>query len=158
MGLNGQVTSDVVEAAWHVIFLKAIGCGFLVCSPSIMHLLVSTLGQPSMRKDVALSRSAHRQLCQGCITNSLAAGHVNNVLRHTEPGRDFQNPRPAYSLLYYHHRQIPHLVEYMYMASICMMLGARLTVGAFLWKCMLPITLDNAIGGAVFVGVYNWWA
>lgn len=52
----------------------------------------------------------------------------------------------------------PHLVEYMYMASICMMLGARLTVGAFLWKCMLPITLDNAIGGAVFVGVYNWWA
>ena len=22
---------------------------------------------------------------------------------------------------------------------------------------MLPITLGNAIGGAVFVGAYNWW-
>lgn len=29
-GLIAQVTRDVVEARWHVIFLKAIGCGFLV--------------------------------------------------------------------------------------------------------------------------------
>ena len=51
----------------------------------------------------------------------------------------------------------PHTVEYMYLASIGMMLGAPLSVGAFLWKCMLPITLGNTIGGAVFVGAYSWW-
>ena len=29
-GLMAQVRSDLVEAAWHVIFLKAVACGFLV--------------------------------------------------------------------------------------------------------------------------------
>jgi len=29
-GTVEQVTSDVVEAKWHVIFLKAMACGFLV--------------------------------------------------------------------------------------------------------------------------------
>ena len=53
--------------------------------------------------------------------------------------------------------RFPHTVEYMYLATIGMMLGAPLSVAAFLWKCMLPITLGNAIRGAVFVGVYNWW-
>ena len=51
----------------------------------------------------------------------------------------------------------PHTVEYMYLASIGMMLGSPLSIAAFLWKCLLPITLGNTIGGAVFVGVYNWW-
>lgn len=31
------------------------------------------------------------------------------------------------------------------------------SVGGFLWKCMLPITLGNAIGGAVFVSAFNWY-
>ena len=35
-GLVAQVTSDVVEAAWHVIFLKAIACGFLVCAKDLI--------------------------------------------------------------------------------------------------------------------------
>ena len=39
-----------------------------------------------------------------------------------------------------------------------MILGAPLSVGGDLWKCMLPITLGNAVGGALFVGAYNWWA
>ena len=51
----------------------------------------------------------------------------------------------------------PHTVEYMYLTSIGMMLGAPLSVGGFLWKCMLPITLGNSVGAAVFVGLYNWW-
>lgn len=53
--------------------------------------------------------------------------------------------------------RFPHTVEYMYLAPTAMMLGAPLTVGGFLWKCMLPITLGNAIGGALFLGAYNWW-
>ena len=53
--------------------------------------------------------------------------------------------------------QFPHTVEYMYLTSIGMMLGAPVSVAAFLWKCMLPITLGNTVGGAVFVGAYNWW-
>jgi len=44
----------------------------------------------------------------------------------------------------------------MYMGTTGMMLGARLTVGMFLWKCMLPIILGNTIGGA-FTGVYHYW-
>lgn len=38
-----------------------------------------------------------------------------------------------------------------------MMLGAPLSAGDFLWKCMLPITLGNALGGAIFVGAFNWY-
>ena len=53
--------------------------------------------------------------------------------------------------------RFPHTVEYMYLGSTGMMLGAPLSVGGFLWKCMLPITLGNTIGGALFVGAYNWW-
>ncbi len=51
----------------------------------------------------------------------------------------------------------PHTVEYMYLTSIDMMLRALLSIGGFLWECMLPITLGNTVGGAVFVGAYNWW-
>lgn len=53
--------------------------------------------------------------------------------------------------------RFPHTVEYMYLTSIGMMLGAPLSIAAFLWKCMLPVTLGNGIGGALFVGAYNWW-
>ena len=41
-GLISQVTSDVVEAAWHVIFLKAIGCGFLVRRNSALPCQIRT--------------------------------------------------------------------------------------------------------------------
>ena len=30
-GLINQVTRDIVDSPWHVIFLRAIACGFLVC-------------------------------------------------------------------------------------------------------------------------------
>lgn len=29
-GIVGQVTSDIIDPAWHCIFLRALGCGFLV--------------------------------------------------------------------------------------------------------------------------------
>jgi len=45
----------------------------------------------------------------------------------------------------------------MYLGSIGMMLGAPLSIGAFFWKCLLPISLGNIIGGAVFSGAYLWW-
>lgn len=54
--------------------------------------------------------------------------------------------------------RFPHTVEYMYLGSIGMMLGAPISIGAFLWKCLLPDTLGNAVSGALFVGAYNWWA
>jgi len=50
-----------------------------------------------------------------------------------------------------------HTVEYMYLGLTGMMLGAPLSVGGFLYKCMLPITLGNTIGGALFTGLYSWW-
>lgn len=53
--------------------------------------------------------------------------------------------------------RLPHTVKLMYLASVGMMEGAPLSFGGFLWKCMLPITLGNTVGGAVLVGAYNWW-
>jgi len=53
--------------------------------------------------------------------------------------------------------QFPHTVEYMYLATLGMMLGAPLSIWGFLWKCMLPVTLGNSVGGSVFTGAYLWW-
>ena len=52
--------------------------------------------------------------------------------------------------------EFPHTVEYTYLGLTGMFLGARLTVGMFFWKCLLPVILGNAVGGA-FVGAYNYW-
>lgn len=52
--------------------------------------------------------------------------------------------------------EFPHTVEYMYLGCTGMMLGARPTVGMFLWKCLLPVILGNSVGGA-FTGAYNWY-
>ena len=51
----------------------------------------------------------------------------------------------------------PHTVEIMYDASLSMMLGASLSVPAFFYKCLLPITLGNFVGGSVFTGAYFWY-
>lgn len=112
-GLTAQVTSDVVEAAWHVIFLKAIACGFMVT----LAMFFGAQNNDGISKALGL--------------------HLPFFISTTA--------------------RYPHTVEYMYLASIGMMLGAPLSVGAFLWKCMLPISLGNSVGGAVFVGAYNWW-
>ncbi|KAI9679718.1 MAG: hypothetical protein M1822_007324 [Bathelium mastoideum] len=53
--------------------------------------------------------------------------------------------------------KFPHTVEYMYLVSTGMLLGADMSVGEYLWKCLLPITLGNTVGGAVFTGAYLWW-
>lgn len=51
----------------------------------------------------------------------------------------------------------PHTVEYMYMSAIGIMLGAPLSWGGYFWKCLLPITLGNTIGGALLTGAYSWF-
>jgi len=32
-----------------------------------------------------------------------------------------------------------------------------MSVGEYFWKCLLPITLGNTVGGALFTGAYLWW-
>ncbi|KAK5104061.1 hypothetical protein LTS08_001945 [Lithohypha guttulata] len=53
--------------------------------------------------------------------------------------------------------QFPHTVKYMYLASTAMMLGAPLSIGGYIWKCLLPITLGNTIGGGVLTGAYLYY-
>lgn len=53
--------------------------------------------------------------------------------------------------------RFPHTVEYMYLSSVGMMLGSPLSVGGFLWKCLLPLTLGNIVGGGFFTGAYLWF-
>ena len=51
----------------------------------------------------------------------------------------------------------PHTVEYMYEASLGMMLGAPLSIPACFYKCLAPVTLGNFVGGAAFTGAYFWY-
>ena len=41
-GVGEQVTEDIVEKEWHVIFLRAVGCGFLVSHISYIHVISSS--------------------------------------------------------------------------------------------------------------------
>ncbi|KEQ98192.1 hypothetical protein AUEXF2481DRAFT_26586 [Aureobasidium subglaciale EXF-2481] len=52
----------------------------------------------------------------------------------------------------------PHTVEYMYLGLKAMFLGSPMTIGMFIWKCLLPVTLGNTVGGGFFTGAYSWWA
>ena len=54
-----QVTGDIVEAPWHVIFLKAIGCGFLVCRSLYACVFLCYIGPIGNPKELPLSRSFH---------------------------------------------------------------------------------------------------
>ncbi|MCJ1311909.1 hypothetical protein MMC25_005582 [Agyrium rufum] len=112
-GLVSQITEDIVEAQWHVIFLKAIACGHLVA----LAMFVGTQNQDGISKALGL--------------------YIPFVVSTTA--------------------RYPHTVEYMYLGLAGMMHGAPLDVGGFLWKCMLPITLGNSVGGGLFVGAYKWW-
>ena len=51
----------------------------------------------------------------------------------------------------------PHTVEIMYDAFLGMLLGAPLSIPAFFFHCLLPVTLGNFVGGAVFTGAYFWY-
>ena len=112
-GVISQVTDDIIESKWHVIFIKAIGCGFLVT----LAMFFGTQNHDGVSKALGL--------------------HLPFFMSTTA--------------------KFPHTVEYMYLGSISIMLGAPLSIGRFLWSCMLPITLGNTIGGAVFVGAFNWY-
>ncbi|GAB1735034.1 hypothetical protein NU219Hw_g104t1 [Hortaea werneckii] len=107
-----QVDSDITDNKWHVIFLRALGCGFLVT----IAMLLGTQNRDGISKALGL--------------------HLPFVISTVA--------------------KFPHTVEYMYLGMTGMMLGARLTIGQFFWKCMLPIILGNSVGGA-FTGAYNYW-
>lgn len=49
-----------------------------------------------------------------------------------------------------------HSVANMFVLPLGLMYGAQSSVGAMLWKNIVPVTLGNIIGG-VFVGLSHWW-
>ncbi|KAH0335476.1 Formate/nitrite transporter, partial [Aureobasidium melanogenum] len=51
----------------------------------------------------------------------------------------------------------PHTVEYMYLGSTAMFLGSPMSISMLIWKCLIPITLGNTVGGGLFTGAYSWW-
>lgn len=108
-----QITDDVVEMPWHVVFLRAIACGWLVT----MAMFLGNQNQDGISKAFCLHFP---------FTISAVA-------------------------------RFPHTVEYMYLASAGMLLGAPLSIAGFIWKCLIPITLGNSIGGAALTGLYLWW-
>lgn len=112
-GVIKQVNKDIIELAWHQIFLRAIGCGWLVT----VAMFLGTQNQDGISKSLAL--------------------HLPFFVSTAS--------------------KFPHTVEYMYLASTGMMLGADLSIGGYFWKCLLPITLGNTIGGAFLTGAYLYY-
>lgn len=107
-----QIDSDITNQHWHVIFLRSVGCGFLVT----IAMLLGTQNRDGISKALGLHLP---------FFMSTAA-------------------------------KFPHTVEYMYLGTTGMMLGAKLTVSMFVWKCMLPVILGNSVGGAL-TGAYNYY-
>jgi len=50
-----------------------------------------------------------------------------------------------------------HSVANMFFIPVGMFYGAEVGVGRFLAKNLLPVTLGNIVGGALFVGLLYWW-
>lgn len=108
-----QITEDIVDLQWHVIFLRAIGCGWL----TTIAMFLGTQNQDGISKALCL--------------------HFPFMISASS--------------------RFPHIVEYMYLATAGMQLGAPLSIVGFMWKCLLPVTLGNIVGGAFFTGSYLWW-
>lgn len=112
-GAIDLITSDIVDKAWHVLFLRAIVCGFLVT----LAMFLGTQNHDGISKALALHLPFFIATVAKC----------------------------------------PHTVEYQYLGAVGMMLGAPLSIGAYFGKCLVPITLGNTVGGALFTGAYLWW-
>ncbi|KAF2497383.1 Formate/nitrite transporter, partial [Lophium mytilinum] len=50
-----------------------------------------------------------------------------------------------------------HVVANMYFVPMGIWEGAPISVGYYIWKSLIPTTLGNIIGGAVFVGLPYWY-
>lgn len=110
--VQNQVLEDIIELQWHVIFLRAIGCGWLVT----IAMYLGNQNQDGISKALCM----HFPFMISAVA------------------------------------RFPHTVEYMYLVSTGMLLGAPLSVGGFFWKCLLPITLGNTVGGSLLTGLYLW--
>ncbi|KAI5364912.1 Putative formate/nitrite transporter, aquaporin [Septoria linicola] len=107
-----QIENDIIDLPWHIVFVRAIACGWLVT----MAMYLGTQNQDGISKLLFL--------------------HFPFMISATA--------------------RFPHTVEYMYLSSVGMILGAPLSIGGFFWKCLLPLTLGNVIGGGFFTGLYLW--
>jgi formate/nitrite transporter len=52
---------------------------------------------------------------------------------------------------------LEHSIANMFFIPLGMLNGANVTIGQFLFSNLLPVTIGNIIGGAVFVGAAYWW-
>ncbi|KAK1826389.1 formate transporter [Podospora conica] len=108
------VTSKQVKPAFHQIFIRAIGCNWLVC-------LACYLGM------------------QGKDVNSKIVAMWWPIFTFVSLGLD-------------------HVVANMFYVPLGLWLGTPdLTVALYIWKGIVPASLGNIIGGALFCGVYYYW-
>lgn len=49
-----------------------------------------------------------------------------------------------------------HTVEYMFVGGLACMLGSELGWIGYCWRCLLPVTLGNIVGGGLITGGYLW--
>lgn len=107
------VQHKIIEPSWHVIFIRAIGCNWLVA-------LACWLGASS-KDNISKIVSIHLP-----VWLFVAVG-------------------------------FEHIVADMFFIPLGMMNGAPLSVGTFVIKGMIPITMGNILGGAIFVACNHWY-
>lgn len=126
-GMLMQIQEQIVDEHWTMIFLKAIACGWLVT----VAMYLGTQQKDGISKALAL--------------------HLPFFIASAA--------------------QFPHTVKFQYLGLLGLFLkdvggtasmaetspAATFDFGMYVAKCLLPITLGNTIGGALFTGAYIWF-
>lgn len=50
-----------------------------------------------------------------------------------------------------------HSIANFFLVPIGMFYGTNFGVGKFIYQCVIPVTLGNIVGGALFTGVFLWF-
>lgn len=112
-GTVALANAKVIEPTWITVFIRAIGCNWLICLAVYMSFLSKTV----VSKIICIYIP---------IFTFVAVGFDNSVAN-------------------------------MFMVPVAMINGAQISVWMFIWKCLLPSTLGNIVGGGVFVGMFYWY-
>lgn len=129
-------TKKQITPMWHQIFLRGIGCNWLVC----LACFLGMQGRNLTDKLVGIWWPIFAFVGLG-LDHVVANMYVDFRARHT-PGRT----------------EMLTLRTVRFFIPIGIWVATpHLTVGLYIWKGIIPAGLGNLVGGALFCGGYYWW-
>jgi len=151
---NGKATLKNLLRNWSVVFFA----NFLGSLTLAAIAALANTGVTSGAIAIAtgkVSAPFMAAFCKGILCNWLVSMAVYMSLVHKDlasKGVAIIFPISAFVAL-----GLEHSVANMFIIPFAMLLGAKITIADFLIKNLLPVTLGNIIGGALFVGLayYN---